>query len=415
MLKFRKAIYVLPVVLVLLTSACSGLNISALSSQVGLTSMPAQAASAGTAQVVNQSSDLIAAYEGTLSEVYDKVNPSVVNIDVVATVANSLQGFPNVNPNSGQGDTQQQQSALGSGFVWDNQGHIVTNNHVVDGANKVTVTFSDGTVASAKVVGKDPNSDLAVIQVSVPEGELHPIEVMDSTQVKVGQLAVAIGNPFGLSGTMTAGIISGLDRSLPVGLDENSVQTGPVYSIPDIIQTDASINPGNSGGVLVDAQGQLMGVTAAIQSAVRSNSGVGFVIPAKIVQMVVPELIKNGKYDHPWMGISGTTLTPDLAKANNLKEDQRGAIVIEVVNNSPAAKAGLQGSTREASLDGQNIPVGGDVIVAVDGNTIHNFEDMVSYLFENKQVGQTVKLTVLRNGVEKSLDLTLGTLPTTSN
>jgi len=414
MVKFRKAIYVLPVTLVLLTSACSGLNASTIGSQVGLTSKPAQAASTGAVQVANPAADLIAAYEGTLVDVYDKVNPSVVNIDVVGTMSEVLQGFPNMNPNFKQ-DEMPQQSALGSGFVWDKQGHIVTNNHVIDGADKVTVTFSDGTVASAEVVGKDPNSDLAVIKVSVPEGALTPIEVMDSTQVKVGQMAVAIGNPYGLSGTMTVGVISGLDRTLPVGLDETLGQTGPVYSIPDIIQTDAAINPGNSGGVLVDAQGQLIGVTAAIQSTVKANSGVGFVIPAKIVQLVVPELIENGKYDHPWMGISGMTLSPDLAKANDLEEGQRGIFVIDVVDNSPAEKAGLQGSASQASVDGQEIPTGGDVIIAVDGQTVVNFEDLVSYLFENKQVGQTIQLTVLRGGAEKTVELTLGALPDTLN
>jgi serine protease Do len=411
MVKFRKALYVLPVLLVLLTSACSGVNISSLGSQVGLASQPAQAASTGAVQVANPAADLIAAYEGTLVDVYDKVNPSVVNIDVVETVSANSQGLPNVNPNFGQGELPQQ-SALGSGFVWDEQGNIVTNNHVVDGADKVTVTFADGTVASAKVVGQDPNSDLAVIKVAVPESQLVPIEVMDSTQTKVGQLAVAIGNPYGLSGTMTVGVISGLDRSLPVGLEKSLVQSGPVYSIPDIIQTDAAINPGNSGGVLVDAQGQLIGVTAAIQSTVQANSGVGFVIPAKIVQMVVPELIKSGKYDHPWMGISGTSLTPDLAKANNLDEGQRGAIVIDVVSSSPAEKAGLQGGASQGSDKGQNTPTGGDVIIAADRQTVNNFEDLVSYLYENKQVGQTVKLTILRDGAEKTIELTLGKLPT---
>ncbi|HEX7972910.1 MAG TPA: trypsin-like peptidase domain-containing protein, partial [Anaerolineales bacterium] len=227
-----------------------------------------------TAGPVTAASGPLAAYQSTLEQIYSQVGPSVVNIDVVigATATRSRNGSP-------FGFGSQQSEALGSGFVWDTQGNIVTNNHVVSGATQIQVTFSDGTTASAKLVGADPNADLAVVKVNVPASQLRPVQIADSTQVKVGQLAIAIGNPFGLAGTMTTGIISGLERSLPVGLDSQTgqtSQTGGTYAIPDIIQTDAAINPGNSGGVLVDDQGRLIGVTAAIESATNSNSGMAY-------------------------------------------------------------------------------------------------------------------------------------------
>jgi serine protease Do len=391
-----------------LLAACGGVS-SSVSVPAGLLSAPALTTSSVTvAQGLNPSAGSLAAYQGTLEQIYAQVNPSVVNVEVVATVNTPFSGTPF---GFNGGNTQTQQRALGSGFVWDNQGHIVTNNHVIDGANKIAVTFADGTTTTAKLVGADPNSDLAVIQVNVPSSDLHPVQLADSTQVKVGQVAIAIGNPFGLSGTMTAGIISGLERSLPVGLDNPNSQGGPTYAIPDIIQTDASINPGNSGGVLVDDQGQLIGVTAAIESPSNANAGIGFVIPANIVQKVVPSLIKTGKYEHPWLGISGTSLTPDLAKANNLDQSQQGVLIVDVTNNGPADRAGLQGSDRQVDISGQPAPVGGDVIVAIDGQPVKRFEDMGSYLFENAQVGQTITVTILRNGNQKDIQVKLGVLP----
>ena len=415
----RKSIFVIPLLAALLLSACSGLNVSTLSNSVGLTNLPVRAAGLTVSQIQVGSSDLLSAYQGTLEQIYQKVNPSVVNVDVMQSLGSLNQGLPSNHPRLGNGNQSTQvQTALGSGFIWDTQGHIVTNNHVIDGADSMTVTLADGTVATATVVGRDPNSDLAVLKVDLPASQLTPVELADSSQVKVGQMAVAIGNPFGLSGTMTVGIISGLDRTLPVGLNNQNSQTAqvaPTYSIPDIIQTDASINPGNSGGVLVDAQGQLIGVTAAIESTTDANSGVGFVIPSRIVQMVVPELISNGKADHPWMGISGTSLTPDLAKASNLSATQRGVLVVRVIANSPAAKAGLAGGARSAVVNGNSTPVGGDVITAIDSHAVNTFEDMVSYLYENAKVDQTVTLTILHNGQEKTVEVTLGSLAASGN
>ncbi len=364
----------------------------------------------------------LAALQGTLENIYTQVNPSVVNIRVVqkteVTVPSlpEIPGMPNfpffgpLVPQTPQGPQEFYQRGLGSGFVWDRQGHIVTNNHVVEGADKITVTFFDGTTVTGTVVGTDPDSDLAVVKVDVPADELHPVTLADSTQVKVGQLAIAIGNPFGLEGTMTQGIVSAVGRLLPAG---NGSAQGPRYSIPDIIQTDAPINPGNSGGVLVDDQGRVIGVTAAIESPVRANAGIGFAIPSAIVQKVVPTLIKTGRYEHAWLGISGTSLSPELAKAMDLKADQRGALVVDVVPDSPADKAGLRGSDRQVTVEGQSVPVGGDVIVAIDGQPVNGIDDLVTYLGRHTEAGQKVTLTVLRHGKEETVKVTLAARPTT--
>jgi serine protease Do len=405
----------------LAVTACGGLNLSTLAqsaNQIGNqtnSQNPVLPAATQVPPVVSGASgDLLAAYQGTLENIYGAVSPSVVNIQVVQQVAagdtttdsQQLPGFPFFSNPQGQQPQQQFQSALGSGFVWDQQGHIVTNNHVVSGADKIQVTFSDGTIVPAKLVGADPDSDLAVIKVDVPADQLHPVTMADSTAIKVGQLAVAIGNPFGLEGSMSTGIISAVGRSLPA--DETSSQS---YTIPDVIQTDASINPGNSGGVLVDALGQVLGVTAAIESPVRANAGVGFAIPASIVKNVVPALINDGKYVHTWLGISGTTLIPDLAKEMNLNQGQRGALVEEVMPNSPAEKAGLKGSDQQVSLDGQNTNVGGDVITAIDNQPVVAMDDLIAYLAGSTKVDQKVTLTILRDGKEQKLDVTLAARP----
>jgi S1-C subfamily serine protease len=275
------------------------------------------------------------------------------------------------------------------------------------------VTFADGSTAAATVVGADPDSDLAVLKVDVPAERLQPVEMADSSQVKVGQLAVAIGNPFTLENTMTVGFVSALGRQLPVssGNEMQSLEPAPTYTIPDIIQTDAPINPGNSGGVLVNDQGQVIGVTAAIESPVRASAGIGFAIPSNIVQKVVPELIKSGKYEHPWLGLSGASLNPDLAAAMDLKEDQRGALVIDVTPGSPADKAGLQGSDRQVEIEGESVRVGGDVVTAINGEPVHTFDDLVAYLAGSTQINQSVKLTVLRNGKEETISITPATRP----
>ncbi len=373
---------------------------------------------APTVQAMPSGENPLTALGSGFERVYEQVNPSVVNIHVVqeqqvSSPQMQLPGspflpFPGLPENQGPQYTQ----GLGSGFVWDKQGDIITNNHVIDGADKIDVTFSDGTTVPGEVIGADPNSDLAVVKVNLPEEKLQPVQLADSTQVKVGQIAIAIGNPFGLQETMTVGIISGLGRLLPVSEGDAAIGAGPTYSIPDIIQTDAPINPGNSGGVLVNDQGQVIGVTAAIESPTQASAGIGFVIPAAIVQRVVPTLIETGNYEHPYLGISGITLNPDLAKAMDLNTDQRGALVEEIVPNGPADKAGLHASERQVTINGQDIPVGGDLITAIDGQSINGIDDLIAYLNDNTEVGQSITLTVLRNGQQIDLSVTLEARPT---
>ncbi len=360
--------------------------------------------------------------QAALEKVYEASDASVVSIRVMTTGSMSaLQQLPNM-PNipglpfgqsPDQGQSTPQAVGEGSGFVWDKQGNIVTNNHVVDGATDITVTFADGTSVPAQVVGRDPESDLAVIKIDSDKVALQPVTVADSTQVKPGQFVVAIGNPFGLANSMTFGIISALGRSLPVSSETSAMSLTPTYTIPDLIQTDAPVNPGNSGGVLLDLAGSLVGVPTAIESPVRGSAGVGYAIPSAIVQQVVPELIAQGRFEHPYIGISGGTLVSKLAKAMGLPETQRGALVAMVASGSPAEKAGLQGSAKQVDIDGEQVKVGGDVITAINGQPVKDFEDLVTYLARSGKVGQEVKLTVLRNSSETTVSLTLAARPST--
>ncbi len=348
--------------------------------------------------------DLEAAFTG----IYSQVNSSVVTIETVQSQSNTPRR-PSTPVIPFPGPQLPPEQGLGSGFVWDTQGNIVTNNHVVDGADQITVTFADGTIVTGKVVGADPDSDLAVVKVNMPANQLRPVQLGDSTQIKVGQLAIAIGNPFGEQNTMTTGIISAIGRSLPV--DNNQAILGPSFTIPDVIQTDAPINPGNSGGVLLNAQGQVIGVTSAIETRSGASAGIGFAIPSSIVQRVVPALIASGHFDHPYLGISGTTLTPTLAQAMGLKPDQRGALVGTVTKGGPSEKAGVRGSTQQTTVNGARVQVGGDVIVAMNGQPIKTFDDIVAQLARSTQVGQTVTLTVLRDGKQQDIQVTLSARP----
>jgi serine protease Do len=414
------------VIVTLLLSACSALPVARLGTSLNLPSAGQSTGNQAAAPVAQAqlpassasvSQESIAAQQGTLEAIYTQVNPSVVNVQVVVPASagsNQLpQGF---NSPFGQSPSNPQsgnpvQQALGSGFILDTNGYIVTNNHVVDGATQVTVTFADGSSYPATVVGKDVNSDLAVIKVEAPANLLKPVTLADSSQLKVGQMAIAIGNPYGLEGTMTVGIVSALGRSLPVDMQAAS---GGSYTIPDVIQTDAPINPGNSGGVLLNDLGQVIGVTSAIESASGANAGIGFAIPVNIVQKIIPELMKNGSYQHPYLGISGVTLSSTMAKEMGLTADQRGILVETVTAGSPAEKAGLKASEKQVQIDGQDFNVGGDVITAVDGQPLKRFDDLVSYLFASTTVGQTIKLDVLRNGKAQTLDLTLAARPASS-
>lgn len=374
---------------------------------------PVQAVQASQPGIEPVEPGLLAAYENTLINIYDQVNPSVVNIRVVSQEVPFAAQLPDLFPDEPQTpDTPQFQpptnQSLGSGFVWDTEGNIITNNHVVAGAEKIEVTFSDETVTTAELVGADPDSDLAVIHVDLPPEKLQPVVMGNSDSLRVGQLAIAIGNPFGLDGTMTVGIVSALGRSLPAS---DGLSAGPVYSIPNVIQTDAPINPGNSGGVLLDDNGEVIGVTAAIESPVRANAGIGFVIPASIVNRVVPQLIENGSFEHPYLGISGISLFPDLAEAMNFDSDQRGAMVAVVTPNGPADKAGLLGSDRQVTIDGLDMDAGGDVITSIDGQPVDDMDDLIAYLSSNSVVGQSVTLSVLRDGQEVEVSVTLEARP----
>ncbi len=360
---------------------------------------PAAPATTSTLDAPVAANGTVAALQEAFQNVYTNVNPSVVAINVVSRATVPF----------GRGSSPQMQQGLGSGFVWDTNGNIVTNNHVIDGADQITVVFYDGTEAPAKLVAADSQSDLAVVKVDVAASLLKPVRMGDSTKVKVGQFSIAIGNPYGEQNTMTTGIISALGRFLPSDLNAQ----GPSYQIPDMLQTDAPINPGNSGGVLLDIDGNVLGVTSAIESAAGSSAGIGFAIPAEIVNKVIPALISTGKYDHPYLGLSGADLTPALATAMNLDAKQRGALIATVSSGGPAATAGVVGSTTTATVNGQQTTVGGDVIVAIDGQQVKTFNDVVSYLAVSTKVGQKVTLTMLRDGKQVSVTVTLGARPTT--
>jgi len=304
-------------------------------------------------------------------------------------------------------------AALGTGFVYNDQGYIITNQHVVNGQKKMEVDFTDGFKAFATLVGEDPDSDLGVIKVDVPASELHPLPLGDSSQLKVGQTVIAIGNPFGLSGTMTTGIISALGRTLQ---SNHLAANGGVFSASDQIQTDAAINPGNSGGPLLNLNGEVIGVNRAIQtnsstaSGEPVNSGIGFAIAINIVKRVVPEIIKNGKYDYPYMGISSLDqISLDDINALGLKQ-HTGAYVTTVVPGGPAAKAGIIAGTKDIGLR-SGLLSGGDLIIAVDGHPVKIFNDLLSYLVNNKAPGDTITVTVLRGDKQLDLELTLGKRP----
>jgi 2-alkenal reductase len=347
------------------------------------------------------------AEELLLINLYERVSPSVVSIQAVkAGESFEHPPLPEGVPTPEIPNEPFRQEGEGSGFVVDTQGHIVTNNHVVVDTTELRVTFSDGSIVPASIVGTDPDSDLAVIKVDVPSESLRPIIWADSDQIHVGQRAVAIGNPFGYENTLTSGIISGLSRSLPA-------VTG--YLIPEIIQTDAAINPGNSGGPLLNSHGEVIGVNSAIvpsfnQLGERSFLGVGFAIPSSLARRVVPALIEKGEYAHPWIGISGVTVVSEIATEMGLPE-AKGALVIRVIPGGPAAEAGLQGGEREVEVLGRPLTLGGDVVVRIDDYEVSRFDDLLSYLSRRTEVGQAVQLTIIRDGETQTVTVTLGQRP----
>ncbi len=339
-----------------------------------------------------------------LRDIYTRVSPSVVSIDVRLTSASG----PSTQFRQ-QGGQQPYAYAAGSGWVYDSAGHIVTNAHVVAGADRVVVTYSDGVQMRAKVVGIDMDADLAVILPDGNTSNYKPLELADSDALAVGDRAIAIGNPFQRAGTMTQGIVSGLHRSVAALAQPSG---GGMYQIPDAVQTDAALNPGNSGGPLLNNLGQVIGVNEQIESNVQQSSGVSFAIPSNLVKLVAAALIKDGKIEHSWLGIGGGSLTLDVNEVLGLPANTLGAYVSSVQPGSPAEKAGLKGGSNTVNAGGADLPVGGDVIVAVDGKPVKHFDDLTAYLFTKTAPGQTVTLTVLRNGKQQDIKVTLAARPT---
>ena len=317
----------------------------------------------------------------TLVELFEKSESGVVRIDV-----DNINSF------------QEAGTTLGSGFVFDDSGHIITNAHVIDGASNITITFLDGSQYHAQMVGSDKFTDIAVIKVAEKPRYLHPLQIGDSSTLKVGEQVAAIGNPFGLSGSMTSGIVSQIGRLLP------SQDTG--FSIPNVIQTDAAINPGNSGGPLLNMNGQVMGINTAIQSGTGQSAGIGFAVPSNTILKVVPVLIEEGKYSHPWIGISGKDIDPELAKIRDL-DQAKGFLIFTVVPGSPAEIAGLNGVTEIKIIDNKEYPADGDIIVSVDGKEVRKISDILIHLQEEKSIGDEMILGVLRDGELMHIILTL--------
>ncbi len=403
--KMKKS-FPLFVILVLMTSmlACSiGPNLNFLFPSAETATLPAPTAApratlpppaatlvqprvTGSAPLVTDPGSL----DTTLVSLYERVIPGVVSIEVATE----------------QGGSQ------GSGFVFDKKGNIVTNFHVVEGATAIEVDFNSGLKVRGELVGKDPDSDLAVINVKAPESDLVPLPLADSDAVKVGQTVVALGNPFGLTGTMTLGIVSAKGRTLD-SLRQSS--GGGYFSSGDIIQTDAAINPGNSGGPLLNLKGEVIGINRAIRTTGTTttgqpiNSGIGFAIPSNIVKRVVPVLITSGTYDYPYLGLSfRPDLTLDEVEALGLKQ-QMGAYIVDVTAGGPGDRAGLKAGARTTAIPG--LRAGGDLVISVDGRQVKAFNDLIGYILGNKSPGDKVTLIIMRDGQQKEVSLTLGKRP----
>lgn len=289
-------------------------------------------------------------------------------------------------------------TATGSGFVYDAEGRIVTNDHVIEGANSITVTFINGTIVPTTVVGADPYSDIAVIKVEAPAALLKPLKLGDSSALKVGEVVLAIGNPYGLADTLTTGIVSALGREM----DSSSG-----YPIVDVIQTDAAINPGNSGGPLLNMNGEVVGINTAIASS--TSTGIGFAVPSNTIARELPSLMSTGKYDQVYIGIQGTDVTPSIISAMKLPAGTYGTLLTSVTRGSPTEQAGLKGETKYSVIDGSYVPIGGDVITKADGQVMKSLYDLILYMQRNKRPGNTIALTIIRGDAETAVNVTLGT------
>ena len=331
----------------------------------------------------------------TVNQIYEKDSPGVVFI----RAQTAAQPPSPLDPFGGGGG-----QATGSGFVIDRAGHVLTNAHVVDGAEKIEVSLGDvdsSEPVNARVVGRDPSTDVALLEVDAPSDQLHPLQLGDSNQLQVGDSVVAIGNPFGLDRTVTTGIVSALQREIraPNG-----------FTINDVIQTDAAINPGNSGGPLLDAGGRVIGINSQIESAGGGgNVGIGFAVPINTADEVVKQLLDDGTVEHAFLGISGTDVTPELADVLNLSVEQ-GALVQSVVSGGPADDAGVKGGDATVSISGQRVRAGGDVITAIDGEDVTGMDDVISVVNE-KQPGDELRLSLADGDQERTVTVTLGDRP----
>ena len=334
---------------------------------------------------IDEINNTILAESKTLSliEIFEKAEPGVVRV--------------NIQKNQTENDV----GGVGSGFVFDKKGHIITNAHVIDDATKTIVTFLDGRSYIAEIIGIDESTDIGVIKVNADLKLLHPLSLGDSSNLKVGESITAIGNPFGLSGSMTSGIISQMGRLLP---------SDSGFSIPDVIQTDAAINPGNSGGPLLNMRGEVVGINTAIQSTTGEFTGVGFAIPSQTVAKIVPTLISEGEYKHPWIGISGRDIDPDTANVLGLK-DSLGFLIITVVEDSPASNAGLIGSNKTIQVEGREYSIGGDIIISVDGIDVRKIGDILIHLQRDKTVGDEMVLEILRDNRTTNITIILQERP----
>ena len=347
---------------------------------------PVQQAATVTVPTASGNSADLPANAGALSliELFERSESGVARVSVERTGSFAVGG-------------------IGSGFVFDKMGHIVTNAHVVTDATRIVVTLTDGMEYNAVVRGIDYFTDIAVIKVNADPARLHPLVLGDSSNLRVGEQVAAIGNPFGLHGSMTAGIVSQVGRLIPAPESE--------FFIPEVIQTDAAINPGNSGGPLLNMQGGVVGINTAIQSGTGEFTGIGFAVPSLTVAKIVPSLIVNGEYKHPWLGVSGQDINPDLARLMNLP-DTLGFMIIDVSPMSPASNAGLRGATEVVIYEGTDYPVGGDIIRAIDDNTVRKIDDILIHLQRSKAVGDQAVLDVLRDGNLVKIVVTLGERPT---
>ena len=344
------------------------------------------------------SDQIVKALEEVLLEVYQGTLPSVVYIRYPNPAASALLGVPGVPDDLIWG--------AGSGFVWDDQGHIVTNHHVVEDvigvSDAVTVTFPDSTQAMATVVGSDPYSDLAVLKLEGEGWGLLPAVLGDSDEVKVGQMAVAIGAPFGQEFTMTSGIVSGVGRM---------IRGEGQFTVPKVIQTDAAINPGNSGGPLLDRHGRVIGINTQILSRTGDFSGVGMAVPVNLAARIVPHLIDDGEFRYPWLGVSISAVTASYANAMGLPEETRGALIAAVVEGSPAERSGLRASDSAVSVNGVDYPAGGDIVIAIDSMDVRSSNDLIAHLTYHYSPGDSAIFTLIRDGEQEEIEVTLGQRP----